>query len=176
MTKNPIDTIIDDCTKSYAYAFMREEHGYGHMMVNIHLTGKNEYSRPDGVVGISCQIGSTYGGDQTRETYCWNYGFDARHGKGSLVELEEAVKVMRKIARKMQQMYDQFGAPKNYADYCQRVLLSAGVKTLIAEPGDGWAHGGQMQHKSLLCVGYESMRKLEQMETALVERFVRKAA
>ena len=179
--KSRIDALIDDTTKMYAYAFLQRDRGsvYGHMYVEIRLPKSHEYSykRPDGSIKISCQIGT----DGAREAmfmkpYAERYGFDARHGDGTLDELEVAVKVMRKIKKGLDALYNTFGEAKNFADYCQRILTAAGVKNLIVEP-DGWANIGNLSEKLLVSVGPSSSYQLGEMENTLIAYFnQRKAA
>ena len=173
MTKHPVDVIIDNNEKSYAYSYISKDRDYGKMVVGISLTGNQYLSRPDGQIKISCQIGSTFdSGDQRERTYAWNYGFDARYGKGSLKELEQAVKIMRKIERHMDKMFEEYGEAVNFADYCQRVLIGANVKTLLSTNCGGWAVGGSLRDTcDIVLVGSSSMNELRNMEKSLVDAF-----
>lgn len=175
--KNHIDTIVADVTKSYAYAYLQKDRSsmYGHMIVEIRLARSAgcPYRRLDGSIKISCQIGTD--GDHEDmffKPYAQRYGFDARHGDGSLEELEIAVKVMRKIVKHMDKEYQTYGEPKTYADYCQRILVGAGVKNLIVEPNH-WCGGGRnLSDMEMVLVGATSAYKLDQMEKELITSFV----
>lgn len=173
MTKNNIDAVIDDSTKSYAYAWLEKSHGYGHMNVVIMLAGDSAYRRPEGAIKITCQIGGD--GDQSKRVYAQRFGFDQRYGHGSLEELELAVKMMRKIHKHMDKMYAEYGSAPTHADFCQRILLGAGVKQLIVEPNH-WAGGGAMRDKHMVGVGVASSYRLAAMEKELLQSFAARAA
>jgi len=172
MTKNRIDAVIDNNTESYAYAWLERSHGYGHMNVIISLAGKNEYRRPEGCIKISSQIGGE--GEQSERIYAERFGFDQRYGHGSLEELEAGVKIMRKIEKRMKEMYETYGMPKTHAEFCQRILVASGAKQLIVEPNH-WANGSAMRDKEMVVVSAASAYKLEQMEKELLSFFSRKA-
>lgn len=173
---NFIDTLIDG-KASYAYAFMTRDRNYGHMTVNIRMAAPEYGWRKNGVIKISCQIGSDGTYDrQSEEPYAISYGLSSQYDSIQLEELEAGVKLMRKIGRHMDKMCLENGEPDGYADFCQRVLVGSGVSAMIVEPGQGWANGGLMRDKQLLLVGAASRKKLVEMENALIGAFSRKVA
>lgn len=175
--KHPIDELIDDHKQAYAYARLQQDRGsdYGHMYVEIFLPSSGEYSyrRPDGTIKISCQIGSDINGDEAMffKPYAWRYGFDNRFGDGTLDELETAVKTMRKIKQRMDKLYQEIGNPETFADFSQRILIAAGIKSIITEPMLGWGNGGNMSEKELFRVGPGSASRLREMENELITVF-----
>lgn len=170
-----IQSILDDNSVIYAHAYLtKPNYGYAHMHIDIHLQGKNYLSRPDGVVRVSCQIGGE--GEFSQRPYAENVGYDRRYGDGSLEELEQAVKVMRKIQKKLDELYDQLGQPTCFADFAQRCLLGSGAKWLIANPHN-WTNGAlDPEQMEAFTIGSESRRRLDQMEQELITVFARKTA
>ena len=171
---HPIEKIIDDNSIPYAYAYMTKARDsiYGHMEIILRFTSPQHYSRPDGVIKITCQIGSDDPSCGGREApYAQTYGFDPRYGKGSLPELEQAVKMMRKIERSLNVANKRMGRPTTFAMFAHRVILASGMKHMIAESFDGWANGGLMRDKELYTVGAKSLERLEVMEESLIAAF-----
>lgn len=179
---NKIDAIIDG-QEAYAYGFMtKSDYGYGdrygHMTVNINLANKCDWMmRRPGVIKITCQIGSTalsYD-EQCQKPYAFRYGYDSNGNEGSLDNLKAAVAALTKIEKYMAKVENDFGYAENFADYCQRVMLGAGVKHFISEP-TGWSNGGHMRDKDLDAVSRKSREKLDMMVSGLMQAFARKAA
>lgn len=171
MTKNFIQSVLDDDQISYAYAWLESSHGYGHMNVMICMAaGKDRYRRPEGGIKISCQIG---GGDSSslddfhKKPYAVRYGFDQRYGSGTLDELEAAIKVMRKIQKGLDLMESMLGEPKDYSEFCQRVLIHSGAKYLIWS--EWWNQSGSLTDRAHCKVGAESMSALIAMEREMLK-------
>lgn len=176
MTKHVIDAAIDDTSTSYAYAWLERSHGYGHMNVNIRFAGPG-YNRPGGCIKVTCQIGSGYeDSEQAHTIYCEKYGFDQDMGNGSLEDLENAIKVMRRIKKHLGKMYDTYGNAKSYAEYCQRILMGAGVKKLIADRDGFTRTSGMMRDKHMSNVGSQSLEALENMQSHLLAAFPKRRA
>ena len=172
---NAIDSIIDS-NSTHAYAFMTSDHSYGHMSINIRL-GEHDIGRNVGRLAITCQIGSYDGNpEQHNAPYAWSFGVTCQYDAIKLPELERYVKVLKKVDRYLAKQEADYGPPKSYAEYCQRVLLGSGVTALITEPNDGWVNGGKMADKKLFTIGARSMCRLVEMEANLCAAFARKAA
>lgn len=175
ITHQQIKSIIDDIEQPYAYAYLTQggSSDYGHMIVEIALPKSKEYSyrRPDGVLKISCQIGSSDASDRSVPSfwkpYAWHLGFDARNGDGELDELEVAVKMLRRI-HKYQNKTD---FSETFSEWCQRALVGAGVKHLITE-GRFWLGSWRnVEGGDLTQVGTASAHMLNTMENALIGKF-----
>lgn len=173
--KTAIDSIIDG-KDAYGYAFMTSEYGYGHMTVNIRGEAPAYGYRKNGVIKVTCQIGSSDYAEQNAKPYAIKHGFDSQDSCIDAAELEVAVKLLRKIQKYLDKVEAINGYADDYAEFCHRVIVGSGVKHLITESGDGWASGGRIDEKQLYAVGGKSRARLVAMEAALIGRFSRKAA
>jgi hypothetical protein len=174
---NPLIDKIIDGDAAYAYAYMTNSNGYGHMYLDIRLA-KPEYGpRTNAMIRASCQIGSSDGyAPQHEQVYAKKFGFRCTDDNYSLEELEAGVKVMRKVRKSMSKSEEQFGHADTFAEICQRVLLASGARALIVEPRLGFACGGYMRDKDLVSVGAASAKRFKDMEENLIAAFSRKAA
>ena len=179
---NPIiKSLVESDESFYAYAYLEEStaNAYGHMKVDIRLPRGSWYDSCVGKVTISCQIGSGNWGEKTQDEvpYGWDCGYV--HGSYKTMkaqDLDAAAKVMRRIDKGMQKIADEHGQSTSYAGFCNRVLLSLKLTTMIVEPGLGWVNGGLMEDKELVTTRSGVMFKLMRLEEALIARFARLAA
>ena len=167
-----IKEILDE-GMPHAVAFCNEEHGYGHMLVNIRLNPKAEYRRFEGLLVITCQIGANdrnYS-DQFTAPYAEKFGYQLNYGVAEVWEMEEMATIMKRVQKKLDALEEKAGRAASYAVWCERILKALGVEFLIYEPG-GWNQGGNLTNKALALVGDNSLEALTNMQAQLVRRFV----
>lgn len=174
---NPLIDKIIDGDAAYAYAYMTNSNGYGHMYLDIRLA-KPEYGpRTNAMIRASCQIGSSDGyAPQHEQVYAKHFGFRCDDASLSLEALEAGAKIMRKVTKTIAKMDEQMGCAETFAEMCQYVLLASGARALIVEPRLGFACGGYMRDKDLVSVGAASAKRFKDMEANLIAAFSRKAA
>lgn len=103
-----------------ARAYYNPSFGYGH--IDIHVYDLLGYG------GCTLKITCQTGGHSQPEAYAWNHGI--AEGSSSVIGLN-ALKIgyflMMRIDNRMKKIEDEYGRPRNFADYATRVLRSAGI-------------------------------------------------
>ena len=117
-----LNKAIDTYADTYAVVKIYGDGQYGHMEAFIYNLAKTYGVRPD--IRVSCQIGG-HGADQRRSTYALSRGMSNNYSITSITEMESMLKVMRKIARKLEQIEEELGRAETFAEYMARVLIAA---------------------------------------------------
>lgn len=173
--------VVNDTNVLYAHCWLERSpcDSHGHMLTEISMAGMY-YKRPKGVIRINSQIGSTFGdSSMNKGLYAARVQFipNGLNNGCDLDDMEVAIKVMRKIDKALRKLEDA-NKWHSFAEYCQAVLVGAGVKHLITECDKGWIRGanGDLANKDIYTVGEDSLARLTEMEKTLVQYFSEKVA
>lgn len=159
------------------------KHGYAHIHVFIHNTSPSMFSSEGVRIEATCQIGSA-NGDIGNKSYAHRWGASAYTSDSmNLIQLEKAVKVMRKIERKMNDFYDDLGSPLDFSEFAARVIKAAGAKTVhFYNPGGAFSGCFEFdtRHDSVVSVAYngisEVRKRISVMEKDLIQKNCPQAA
>ena len=117
-------------TKKVLWISAIERDGYGHIKLQVNTWDDDKYEFANtysslGEMEITCQY--TIGENRP---YAFRWGYD-NYGVTSLDVLEEEVKNMRPIQKKLDKMQEEWGYTDNYGQYVLRFAKAIGAEKVI---------------------------------------------
>ena len=179
--KKVISDIIMNQDNMYATCYIESDAGkYGHMTLRVRLAAAKNYSwRPDLEIMVASQIGGSCDATANR-IYAIKWGMHSafRGTPASLVEVECAAKLMRKIQRKLDALADQGEyVQDDMAKLCWVILRTVGVKHLLIPHAFWNGSSSDITDWQLLdAQSLDAARAIEDAQRTLVECFRRIAA
>lgn len=155
---------------------VENHHGYGHIYVyvfNVLPGGQQSYN--DVRLDATCQIGS--GRDTPlaeAKSYAHHVGITSLMARDSLSlgQLKAGVKIMNKVDRYLDKMYDELGSPVDFADLATRVIRGAGAGTVHFMSNGSFEF--DLRHQSVTMTTNGGMgyvrKRIADIERQLIER------
>jgi len=110
----------------YALVRIHGEFGYGHMDAYISNMVDSYGTKP--TIKVTSQIGGETTRDGSDPVYAWAWGMSNDMSVTTVYEMEQMIKVMNKITRRLKAMDDQLGRATTFYEYMARILISSGVE------------------------------------------------
>lgn len=146
--------IFDQYKDVYAHARITADHGYAHIDIHVYNLFDGWSSKP--TLRITCQAGHGMGGTPHGETYGHDFGISHDFCCLGLHFAEQAVKVLRKVDRKLEREgYPKYGV--TFATYATQILYAIGVERVFIN--EEW--GGPIRNKLTDLPCYSATRKNE---------------